>query len=70
VSRFLIVLGILLATAGILIHFGVSFAWLGKLPGDLHIKGGNVNFFFPITTSIILSIFLTVVISLALYRRS
>ncbi len=63
-------LGILLATAGILIHFGVSFAWLGKLPGDIQLSSGNINFFFPITTSIIVSFFLTLVISLCLYRRS
>ena len=63
-------LGILLSTVGILIHFGVSFAWLGKLPSDIRWTSGNINFFFPVTTSIILSFFLTLVISLCLYRRS
>jgi len=40
---------------------------LGRLPGDLAVKRDNFSFYFPITTSIILSILITVI--LALFRR-
>jgi len=40
---------------------------VGRLPGDVYVKRGNFSFYFPITTSIILSIILTLILSL--FRR-
>lgn len=55
-GRILIVTGLVLATVGVLIHVGVPF---GRLPGDFTIRRGNVSFYFPLATSIIASIALT-----------
>jgi hypothetical protein len=56
VARFLIVLGIVLVVIGLLINFGVP---IGRLPGDITYRRGNFSFYFPLTTSIIASILLT-----------
>jgi hypothetical protein len=55
--------GILIVLIGVLFLFGDKIPFLGKLPGDIHIKGKNFTFYFPIVTSIVLSI----IISLILY---
>jgi hypothetical protein len=63
-GRTLIVIGVLLAVAGVLIQAGVP---LGRLPGDIAIKRGNSSFYFPIVTCILVSIVLTLLG--ALFRR-
>ena len=40
---------------------------LGRLPGDFYVRRGGFSFYFPLTTSILLSIVLTLI--LALFRR-
>jgi hypothetical protein len=56
VGRLLIVLGIALVVVGLLVNFGVP---IGRLPGDFTYRRGNFSFYFPLTTSIIASILLT-----------
>ena len=63
-GKVLLVLGLVISALGILIMLGVPF---GRLPGDFTVKRGNFAFYFPLTTSIILSILLTLVF--ALFRR-
>ena len=55
-GRILIVVGLLLAVVGVLVHIGVP---IGRLPGDFTIRRGSVSFYFPLATSIIASIVLT-----------
>ncbi len=64
---FAVVLGVVGLALILLGHVPV----LGKLPGDLVIRRGGVTFFFPIVTSIILSVVLTVLINLIflIFRR-
>jgi len=64
VGRLLIYVGLAIALLGALISFGLP---LGRLPGDIAVKRDNFSFYFPITTSIILSIILTLIFSL--FRR-
>nr|WP_154306577.1 DUF2905 family protein [Metabacillus lacus] len=52
------VLGGLLLAAGFIMHF------VGRLPGDILFKKGNTTFYFPIVTSIIISIVLSVLFSI------
>ncbi|MFD2628664.1 DUF2905 domain-containing protein [Oceanobacillus kapialis] len=55
-------IGKLLIIAGIvLVLVGVIWTFIGKLPGDLSFKKGNVTFHFPIMTSIIISIILSLI---------
>ena len=60
-GRFLIVLGLVIAAAGALIVLGLP---LGRLPGDLSFKRGNFSFYFPLATSILASIILTLLMML------
>lgn len=54
-QRLLITFGIIMLLLGVFYPIFLKLN-LGKLPGDIYIKKGNFSFFFPITTSIILSI--------------
>jgi Protein of unknown function (DUF2905) len=56
VGRLLIVLGLVLVAVGLLVTIGVP---IGRLPGDMTYRRGNFSFYFPLTTSIIASILLT-----------
>jgi hypothetical protein len=64
VGRLLVLLGLGLAGLGALIMLGLP---IGRLPGDIYIKRQNFTFYFPVATSIVLSIILTVILSL--FRR-
>lgn len=55
-------LGVVLLVAGLLIHFVGRFTPLGRLPGDIVVRRSNFTFYFPIVTSILLSVLLTVVL--------
>ena len=66
IGKFLIIIGIICLVAGIAFMFGGKFFShipLGKLPGDINIKKDNFSFHFPIMTSIIISIILTVILN-------
>jgi hypothetical protein len=63
-GKTLVLLGLGIAALGLVIMLGVP---LGRLPGDFYVKRGSFSFYFPLATSIILSILLTLV--LALFRR-
>jgi hypothetical protein len=57
-ARILISIGLSLVLMGVLWHFG-SRLGLGQLPGDISIKKGNTTIYFPVVTSIVLSIVLS-----------
>jgi hypothetical protein len=54
-------LGLVLIVVGLLISFAGRIPWLGRLPGDVYIKKENFSFFFPLTTSILLSALLSLI---------
>jgi hypothetical protein len=64
IGKMFIILGILLIIAGIAFMLGDKIPFIGKLPGDIMIKKERFGFYFPITTSIIISIILTILFSL------
>jgi hypothetical protein len=63
-GRLLVIVGLIVAGAGLLMIAGVP---LGRLPGDFSFRRGNVFFYFPLTTSIVVSIILTLLFML--FRR-
>lgn len=67
-GRGLIVMGVLLALVGVVLVVGGKLG-LGRLPGDIVVERKNFTFSFPIVTSIVISIVLTVVANLLLRRR-
>jgi heme/copper-type cytochrome/quinol oxidase subunit 2 len=62
IGKSLIFLGVVVIIVGIVLLFSDRLPFnLGKLPGDISIKKENFSFYFPITTSVIISILLSVV---------
>ena len=60
-GKVLVVIGLVIAGLGVLIMLGLP---LGRLPGDIAVRRGNFSFYFPLTTSILLSVLLTIVLYL------
>jgi len=67
----IVALGVLLVVVERIPGLGNAFSWLGKLPGDISIKRDNFSFYFPIATSIVLSILLSLLFYFVgwLFRR-
>ena len=63
-ARMLLVFGVVLALLGGLLLLAGKIPFLGRLPGDIIIRRENWSFYFPLTTSILLSILLTLLFSL------
>jgi hypothetical protein len=63
-GKLLVLVGLGIAALGLLMMLGVPF---GRLPGDFHVRRGNFSFHFPLATSLIVSIVLTLLF--ALFRR-
>ncbi len=60
-GKMLILLGIFIILIGVFLLLGERIPWLGRLPGDIIIKKKNFTFYFPLATSIIISIILTLI---------
>ncbi|UOE95534.1 DUF2905 domain-containing protein [Alkalihalobacillus sp. LMS39] len=61
IPKMLITLGVILIIVGLLWQVGGKYLSLGKLPGDILIKRENATFYFPIMTSIIISVILSLI---------
>ncbi len=59
-SRFLIILGLVILALGLLWP-ALTRLGLGRLPGDIVIQRGNVTFYFPLVTCLLVSILLSLV---------
>lgn len=55
IGKLFIVLGVVSIIVGLL------WTFIGKLPGDIHVKRGNVSFYFPIMTSIVVSVIISII---------
>jgi len=63
----LILLGVSIILIGLFFLLGEKIPWIGRLPGDFIIRKKNFTFYFPLATSIIISIILTLLF--ALFRK-
>jgi hypothetical protein len=63
-GKILIISGGLIVIAGIIILLFGKIPFLGKLPGDFYFKGKNWSFYFPLATSILISIVLSLILYL------
>lgn len=68
VGKLLIIVGALIVVVGLALTIGPRIPFLGRLPGDIAVDRGNVHFYFPLVTCLILSVVLTVVLNL-FFRR-
>ena len=62
--KVLVIAGLVIAGIGLLVMAGLPF---GRLPGDIVVRRGSGTFYFPLATSILLSIVLSLL--LAIFRR-
>jgi len=63
-AKFLIATGAVLIAVGLLWQIGGKFLPLGRLPGDIVVERENFRFYFPIVTSILLSVIFSAIIYL------
>jgi hypothetical protein len=61
-GKILIGFGLLIVAAGVLLLLVGRVPWVGRLPGDIHVERGNWTFYFPLATSLLLSVLLTLVL--------
>ncbi|MFN8642065.1 MAG: DUF2905 domain-containing protein [Candidatus Binatia bacterium] len=66
-GRLLMIAGGILFAVGLLLALAGRLPWLGRLPGDILVQRGPVTFYFPLATSLILSLVLTLLFWL--FRR-
>ncbi len=58
-GKMLVVFGSVLVVMGLIFIFGGKISWLGRLPGDIIIKREGFQFYFPVTTSILVSLIIS-----------
>ncbi|MBM4159764.1 MAG: DUF2905 domain-containing protein [Ignavibacteria bacterium] len=66
-GRLLVLFGAVMVVVGLLLMFFDKIPLLGKLPGDIHVKRQNFEFYFPIVTSIVLSLMISGILWLISY---
>ena len=74
-GKMILVMGLMLVVVGAVLMLlgkwpssGSGWGWIGRLPGDIFIKRDNFSFYFPITTSIVLSILASLILYFFLKR--
>ncbi|MDD4170452.1 MAG: DUF2905 domain-containing protein [Desulfotomaculaceae bacterium] len=67
-GKTILIFGLVMVVIGVLMITGGKLFGLGRLPGDILIQKENFSFYFPVATSIILSILITIIINI-LARR-
>ncbi len=60
IGKILLVIGIVIAAFGGLLIISGRIPWLGRLPGDIYIQRKNYTFYFPLATSLLISLLLTI----------
>ena len=63
-AKTLIFFGVVLMVAGVLVGVFGKMPGIGKLPGDIYVRRGNFTFYFPLATSLLLSLLLTLVFTI------
>jgi hypothetical protein len=61
-GKIFLIIGLVIAGVGLLMIIGGKIPWIGKLPGDFFFKGEKFTFYFPLTTSILVSVVLTLIL--------
>lgn len=67
-GRLLVVFGLVIVLVGVVLLVADRIPGVGRLPGDLVVRRGPVTFYFPLATSIVLSVLLTILLNL-FWRR-
>ncbi|MBI1977182.1 MAG: DUF2905 domain-containing protein [Candidatus Omnitrophica bacterium] len=68
IGKLLVLFGFILILTGLLVQVAGKLPGVGRLPGDIYIRKGSFTFYFPLATSILISIVLSLILSL-FWRR-
>ncbi|MCS7151778.1 MAG: DUF2905 domain-containing protein [Endomicrobia bacterium] len=68
-AKLLILGGVILVIIGVVLLLYDRLPYIGRLPGDIYIKKKNFVFYFPLATSIVLSILLTLILNIIFRRK-
>jgi hypothetical protein len=68
-GKLLVIVGLVVVVLGLFLALGLRIPFLGKLPGDISVDRGNVHFYFPIATGLLLSVVLTLLLNLFFRNR-
>ena len=63
-ARVMILIGVVLIVSGLVLLVLQRVPFLGKLPGDILIKKEHLTFYFPLATSIVISIIISLILFL------
>ena len=58
-GKSLVVIGLVVVLVGVVLMLAGRVPWLGRLPGDISVQRGNWSFYFPVVTSLVVSVLLT-----------
>lgn len=61
IGKFLVITGLVIMAVGGLLVLSGKVSWIGRLPGDIIIEKKNFTFYFPLATSVLISIILTLI---------
>jgi uncharacterized membrane-anchored protein len=69
IGRILVVTGLVLAVLGLVLSFADRVPFLGRLPGDLSLRGDGWAIYVPLATAIVLSLLLTAALNIVAWLR-
>ncbi|BET58767.1 MULTISPECIES: DUF2905 domain-containing protein [Geobacter] len=61
-GKSLMVMGLVIAAVGVLLTVAGKIPWIGRLPGDIYVKRDNFTVYFPLATSILISLVLSLIL--------
>lgn len=61
-GKSLIVMGLVIAAVGVLLTVAGKIPWIGRLPGDIYVRRDNFTVYFPLATSILISLVLSLIL--------
>lgn len=63
-GKYILLIGGAIVLVGLVVYFfGDKLHWIGRLPGDIRVERGNMRFYFPVVTMIVLSLLLTLIVN-------
>jgi len=68
-GKMLLIAGLLMAGVGVLLMFSDRIPFLGKLPGDIHLRRDNLEVWIPVTTSVVVSLLISLVLWIIVQLR-
>jgi hypothetical protein len=67
-GKLLVIAGVIMVGVGLLFLWGEKIPYVGKLPGDIYLERGRVRIYFPLATSIVISVILTILVRVLIRR--